>query len=198
MQVTVSAPIVLAVLFAGSTRSAASQAAGAAGQQAPPPATKLEAFRPDAGTVVTLGYDDLGRVGGISVDVWEFRDARGAKVRGLVVEVTESEYRQERAFIDADEITELIKGVDALLQVGTNPTSFKNFEVRYTTRGELQLTDSTTLRESSGTPCAQGGSRQPNDSSTPRICKSSERCSLPRRRRSIPWPAVDVAVVGCP
>lgn len=42
--------------------------------------------------------------------------------------------------MDADEIPELLKGFDALLEVKSNPTQFKNFEVRYTTRGELQLT----------------------------------------------------------
>jgi hypothetical protein len=42
--------------------------------------------------------------------------------------------------VDADEIPELIKGFDALMQVKSNPTSFRNFEVRYTTKGELELT----------------------------------------------------------
>jgi hypothetical protein len=78
--------------------------------------------------------------GGISVDVREMRDSKNATVRGLLVDVTESEYRQERSFVDADEIPELLKGFDALLEVKANPTQFKNFEVRYTTRGELQLT----------------------------------------------------------
>jgi hypothetical protein len=68
------------------------------------------------------------------------RDAKGSGVRGLLVEVTESQYREERSFVDADEIPELLKGFDALLEVKTNPTAFKNFEVRYTTKGDLQLT----------------------------------------------------------
>jgi hypothetical protein len=89
---------------------------------------------------MTIGYNELGGVTGISVDVREMRDARGASVRGLLVDVTESEYRQGRSFVDADEIPELLKGFDALLEVKTNPTQFNNFEVRYTTRGELQLT----------------------------------------------------------
>src|SRR5438105_1906550 len=38
----------------------------------------------------------------------------GAGVRGLLVDVTESEYRQERAFVDADEIGELLKGCPRL------------------------------------------------------------------------------------
>jgi hypothetical protein len=35
---------------------------------------------------------------------------------------------------------ELLRGMDGLLEVKANPTPFKNFEVRYTTRGELELT----------------------------------------------------------
>jgi hypothetical protein len=104
-----------------------------------PPATKLEAFNPTAGSVVTIGYDDLGRIGySVSVNVREHRGA-GASVRGVVVDVLESTYRQERAFIDEDEIAELLAGIDALLEVKTNPTAFKQFEVRYSTRGELQV-----------------------------------------------------------
>lgn len=105
-----------------------------------PPATKLEGFRPGAGKVVTLGYTELGAVSGIAVDVREFGQAGGSSARGVVVQVTQSEYREERSFVDADEIPELLRGFDALLEVKTNPTSFKNFEVQYTTKGELQIT----------------------------------------------------------
>jgi hypothetical protein len=106
----------------------------------PPPATKVEAFKPAAGTLVTFGYNELGSVSGVSVDARELRDTKGNLVRGVAVEVTQSQYREERAFIDADELPELLKGIDALLGVKTNPTTFQNFEVRYTTKGELQVT----------------------------------------------------------
>ena len=107
---------------------------------APAPATKLEAFKPAAGTVMTFGYNNLGTVSGISVDARELRDTKGGIVRGVAVEVTESEYREERSFVDTDELPELLKGIDALLSIKTNPTTFENFEVRYTTKGELQVT----------------------------------------------------------
>jgi len=122
------------------TKAQAPAAGAAAGTPAPPPATKLEAFKPAAGSVTTMGYSDLGRENNIEVDVREMRDAKGLTARGLVVQVTQSEYREERAFVDADEIPELIKGIDALLGVTTNPTSFENFEVRYSTKGDLQIT----------------------------------------------------------
>jgi hypothetical protein len=120
--------------------SPAAAAAARAAAPPPPPATKIEAFRPATGSVVTLGYTELGEVSGVTVDVREMHDARATGVRGLLVEVHESEYRDERAFVDADEIPDLLKGIDALLEVKANPTKFKLFEVRYTTKGELELT----------------------------------------------------------
>jgi hypothetical protein len=105
-----------------------------------PPATKLEAFQPATGSVVTIGFDELGRVQGISVDAREMRDAHGTLVRGLVVHVAESERHQQVSFVDEDEIQDLLKGFDALLDVRGNPTTFRNFEVQYATRGELVLT----------------------------------------------------------
>jgi hypothetical protein len=112
----------------------------AAAPGAAPSATKLEGFKPAAGSVVTVGITNLGRVSGVSVDVRELRDGRGAPVRGLVVQVTENQYREERSFVDADEIPQLLRGIDALLEVRTNPTSFASFQVRYATRGELSVT----------------------------------------------------------
>lgn len=105
-----------------------------------PPATKMEAFVPAAGTVYTFGYNELGVVGAISVDAREIRDVRGTSVRGLVVDISQGDYRREKAFIDADEIPELLKGIDALLDVRSNPTSFEQFEVHYKTRGGLDFT----------------------------------------------------------
>ncbi len=126
-----------------SSNTATAQAAATA-QQAPaappPPATKLEANKPAAGSIVTFGYDDLSNVAGISVDARELRDSKNVPVRGLVVQVYQSQYREERSFVDVDEIPELLKAIDALLEVKSNPTSFRSFEVRYTTRGELRLT----------------------------------------------------------
>lgn len=115
-------------------------------QQPLPPATQLEGFKPSAGSVTTLGYDEVGRLGpGFStsglvlVEVRELRSATGQGTRGMTVQVTESQYRDEIAYVDADEMPDLLKGLDALLALKTNPTTFKSFEVRYTTRGNLEL-----------------------------------------------------------
>jgi hypothetical protein len=104
-----------------------------------PPATMMEAFQYPVGTLFTVGYDDLGEVGGISVEVREMRDTRGGRVRGVVVEITTSQSAREQSLIDADEIPDLLKGFDAMLEIRANPTQFKSFETRFATKGELIL-----------------------------------------------------------
>ena len=108
-------------------------------QPAPLPATRLEGFQPEAGSVVTMGFDDLGAAGRgrISMDVREVRDAGGHSASGVAVFVTENPERQERAFVDADELPDLLKGLDAVLEVTGNPTQFRKFETRYVTKGQL-------------------------------------------------------------
>jgi len=131
--------LIVAIAVASRTEAQTPPTAAAA---APPPAptTKVEAFRPAVGTVMTFGYNELGHIGyNISVDARELRDAHGLTARGVAVAVIESQYRTEQAFVDADELPELIRGIDALLAVKTNPTRYENFEVRYTTKGELEI-----------------------------------------------------------
>jgi len=108
----------------------------------PPPATLLEAFKPADGSVLTVGYEDLGDVANVSVDVREMRDSRGGRARGMVVTVGNRRGPHEQSYVDEDELAELLKGVDALLAIGHNPTPFRNFDVQYATRGELVLTAS--------------------------------------------------------
>lgn len=113
--------------------------------QAPlPPATVMEAFQYPIGTLFTVGYDDLGDVAGISVEVREMRDARGGRVRGVVVEVATGQSGREQSLIDADEIPDLLKGFDAMLEIRANPTQFRSFETRFATKGELILSANST------------------------------------------------------
>jgi len=113
---------------------------------APPPATKLEGFLAAPGSVVTVGHEDIGTIAGIVVEVREIRDATGAGARGLVVELTQSQGPGERSYVDADEVSDLIKGMDTLLEVRANPTQLKSFEVQYATRGGLEITTFNTGR----------------------------------------------------
>jgi hypothetical protein len=68
----VSLCLVVVVLTLGARDGAAQQAASTgpplagARSVAPVPATKMDAFRPAAGSVVVLGYDELRSLGGVS------------------------------------------------------------------------------------------------------------------------------------
>jgi hypothetical protein len=108
----------------------------------PPPATQMEGFRAPIGAVVTVGYEVLGEVAGVSVDARELRASTGTRVRGVVIEVTEEKAPPQQSYVDVDELPDLLRGIDRLLNVTDNPTQFRNFEMHYATKGELELTAS--------------------------------------------------------
>jgi hypothetical protein len=118
----------------------------------PPPATTLEAFRALPGTILTTAYEELGDVNGVFVEAREMRDSLGARVRGVVVTITSAgpgasprQAPPDQAFVDPDELPALLRAFDALQAITTNPTGeFKNFDMRYATKGELVLTASST------------------------------------------------------
>lgn len=111
----------------------------------PPPATALEAFRAEPGEILTTSYEDLGDVAGVFVEAREMRDSQGGRVRGVVVTIVERQAEPQQAFIDADELPALMKGFDALLNITSSPNGeFRNFDMRYGTKGELVLTASST------------------------------------------------------
>jgi hypothetical protein len=107
-----------------------------------PPATLLEGFRAPIGAVVTVGHEVLGDVRGVSVEIRELRDSTGGRVRGLVINVNPDKGSLQWSDIDEDEVPLLLKGIDQLLPITGNPTQFGNFEMRYATKGELEVTAS--------------------------------------------------------
>jgi hypothetical protein len=144
--------IVALLLYA----QAGAQAAAPAAQPAPiilgpppPPATALEAFQVEPGGLLTTAYEELGEVEGVLVEAREMRNSRGDRARGIVVTILE---RQDRtvtdplqAYVDPEEFNGLLHGFDALLAITVNPNGeFRNFDMRYQTRGELVLTASST------------------------------------------------------
>jgi hypothetical protein len=113
----------------------------------PPPATALEAFLVPSGTVLFTSYEDLGDVAGVFVEARELREGRGParRVRGIVVTIAGRQPNPEQAYVDPDEFANLLRGFDALLAITTNPSGqWRNFDMRYSTRGELVLTASST------------------------------------------------------
>jgi hypothetical protein len=100
----------------------------------------MEAFKPVEGSVVTLGSDSIiSGVRQVTLEARQIKASDGTGAKGLKVDIQEGEYKEGTSFIDADEIGELIRAMDAMLAVNSNPTQFHSFEVHYTTRGSLKL-----------------------------------------------------------
>jgi hypothetical protein len=111
----------------------------------PPPATALEAFGVPPGQVLMTAYEELGEVSGVFVEAREVRDGRTRRIRGVVVTIAGRLPTPEQAYIDVDELVDLMKAFDTLLAITTSPSGqFRNFDMRYSTRGALVLTASST------------------------------------------------------
>ena len=110
-------------------------------QPAPLPATRLETFQPMSGAIVTVGREVLGAVakGRVFVEVRDMRDTRGNMAGGATLHLIESGTRDERAFIDFDELPGVLNNLNAVLKYSANPTGLKHFEARFTTRGNLSF-----------------------------------------------------------
>ena len=108
---------------------------------APLPATKLEGFRPEAGSILTAGFEGLGAIGRsrVFVEVRDLRDSKGNTAGGVTINLIEGPSRNERAFIDVDELPGVLGSLDTLLKISANPTQFKRFESRFVTRGNLSF-----------------------------------------------------------
>jgi hypothetical protein len=130
----------LTIIFSGDERAMAQ----ALKDQTPvqqAPRTKLEAFAGETGAVIIKGYTEVGTVrsiGSISVSAVTFRNARlGQESKGISISITELEIstRTSHAFIDYDEIDELVSGIDYISKADTTLTRLANYEATYSTKG---------------------------------------------------------------
>jgi hypothetical protein len=109
------------------------------------PKTKLESFERQTGTVIIKGFANIGSVRGlgeVSVTCMELTEAANAsKQYGITIEVVSSGRleREDRSFVDYDEIESLIKGIDYISKAGPDITPLENFEAIYQTKGDLSL-----------------------------------------------------------
>lgn len=113
-------------------------------QQAPK--TQLEAFTGENGVVVIKGYTNVGDVSGtgkVNVTAMTFKNANtGKETSGIVVEVkTATAYSNaSRSFVDYDEISGLLAGMEYVYKTDKSVTKLKNFEATYSTKGDLKVT----------------------------------------------------------
>lgn len=121
--------------------AAAAQDDSAAGK------TKIEVFEQQSGAVIIMGYTRVGTLPGeygavIAVEARESSNAStGARQHGLLVEVTAGDRvaREDRAYVDYDEIDGLLAGIDYISKVDKQSTALANFQADYRTAGELEI-----------------------------------------------------------
>lgn len=136
----------LAVAALSAAQLAFAQAAATA-QPPAAPATKIEAFSSKTGIVMIKGFSTVGRVRGqglVTIDAREFRDASSPSqgVYGIAIEVKEAGRleRENRSFIDLDEIDSLVRGLDYISKIAKTVTQLNDFEAQYRTKGDFSVT----------------------------------------------------------
>lgn len=110
------------------------------------PRTKLEAIEGLYERVLIKGFTQVAafnaRGGDVRVDAVELKEA-GSPTRalGIVVAVREAgeKPRDNRSFIDYEQIESLIRAIDSIGRVNETVTKLTGFEARYRTPGDLEL-----------------------------------------------------------
>ncbi len=110
------------------------------------PRTKLEAIESRYERVITKGFSQFAtlttRGAEIRLDAIEMKDTGDStRAIGLVIALRELDDnpRENRAFIDYQEIDRLIKGMESVARVSESITKLAGFEARYRTLGDLEI-----------------------------------------------------------
>jgi hypothetical protein len=110
------------------------------------PRTKLEAIEWQYERVLIKGFSQIAtftaRDVEVRVDAVELKDtATASRAIGLVIALRElgENPRENRSFVDYDEIDRLLQGLTAIGRVNESVTKLAGFEARYRTVGDLEV-----------------------------------------------------------
>ena len=110
------------------------------------PRTKLEAFDSMYERVVTKGFTQYATLNSrgveVRLDAIEMKDTtEPSRVIGIVIALEDAgeKPRENRSFIDYEEIDPLIKAMEAVARVNETMSKLAAFEARYRTRGDLEV-----------------------------------------------------------
>jgi hypothetical protein len=115
------------------------------------PRTKLEAIDERHSSVIVKAFTQITtiEVNGVRIDALEMRELGNvARAKGIVIVLREGESarqdggsrpRENRAFVDYEEIDALINAIDAIARVDETMTRLPGFEARYKTLGDLEI-----------------------------------------------------------
>ena len=108
------------------------------------PRTKLEALDDRHSTVILKGFTRITtlEVAGVRIDALEMREMGNvARAKGLVVVLREGgeRPRENRAFVDYEEIDPLLNAIEVISRVDETTTKLAGFEAKYRTLGDLEI-----------------------------------------------------------
>ena len=110
------------------------------------PRTKLEAIEWQYERVLLKGFSQIATFTArdieVRVDAVELKDtATATRAIGLVIALRETgeNPRENRAFVDYEEIDRLLQGLTAIGRVNESVTKLAGFEARYRTLGDLEI-----------------------------------------------------------
>lgn len=110
------------------------------------PRTKLEAIEWRYERVLVKGFSQIAvlpvRGADVRIDAVELKDTDAAtRAIGLVIALRESgeNPRENRSFVDYEEIDRLLKAMDTVGRVSESVTKLTGFEARYRTLGDLEV-----------------------------------------------------------
>lgn len=108
------------------------------------PRTKLEAIDDRHSTVIIKGFTRITtvEVRGVRIDAVDMREMGNvSRAKGLVVALREGgeRPRENRAFVDYEEIDPLLNAIDAISRVDETATKLVGFEAKYRTLGDLEI-----------------------------------------------------------
>ena len=113
------------------------------------PRTKLERIDDRYNTVIVKGFTRITtvEVAGVRIDAVDMRELGNvSRAKGIVVVVTSvtadgnNRPRDNRAFVDYEEIDPLLNAIDAASRIDETVTKFPGFEAKYRTLGDLEIT----------------------------------------------------------
>lgn len=110
------------------------------------PRTKLEAIEWQYEKVLVKGFSQIATFMAhdveVRIDAVELKDsATATRAIGLVIALRETgeNPRENRSFVDYDEIDRLLKALNAIGRVNESVTKLAGFEARYRTLGDLEF-----------------------------------------------------------
>ena len=130
--------------------------------------TRLETLMYETGALIVKGYTRVGSMSGsrgaANFTAWEVSEvASGRTERGVGVEISDTTPNrpdfEERAYIDYDELTPLLKGIDHIMKLDDKVTKLARFEAQYQTRGGLVLVTFNTPSGYAAAISTSGGGR---------------------------------------